>query len=83
MTILRLFAITSKCRPYQYFFVGLGTSQGIVSVLTSMISCNIVPTTVIMIGRRKGLEGTAIVAILFEEIPDLLQSLRAVFKLFC
>jgi hypothetical protein len=49
-----------------------------------MISCNLVPMspTVIIIGSRKGLAGTAVFALLFEENPDLLQSLRAVFKLF-
>jgi hypothetical protein len=87
-----------KCRLYQYLLVGLGSSQVIVFVsltfvssfwihivLTGMISCNLVPMspTVIIIGRRKGLAGIAVVALLFEEIPDFLQSFRAVFKLFC
>jgi hypothetical protein len=55
------------------------------TVLTSIISCNFVPTspTVIIIGRHKGLAGTVDLALLFEESPDFLQSMRAVFKLFC
>jgi hypothetical protein len=97
-TSLKLFAITFKCCPYHLLFVGLGASQVIVfvclsfvssfwiqAVLTGMIYCNLVPMspTVIIIGRRKGIGGTAAVALLFEENPDFLQSLRAVFKLFC
>jgi hypothetical protein len=79
-TSLKIFAITFKCRPYQSLFVGLGSFQVIVfvclafvssfwiqTVLTGMISCNIVPMspTVIIIGRRKGLAGTAFVALFF------------------
>jgi hypothetical protein len=89
-TSLKLFAITFKCRPYHSFFVGLVSSHAIVfvclifmssfwiqTVVTGMISCNLVPmsTTVIIIGRRKGLAGTSAVALLFEESPDFLQSL--------
>jgi hypothetical protein len=50
-----------------------------------LISYNLVPMspTVIIIGRRNGVAGTAVVALLFEESLDYLQSLRAVFKLFC
>jgi hypothetical protein len=97
-TSLKLFAITFKYRPYQSFFVGTGASQVVVfvclsfvstfwihTVLTGMIYCNLLPMspTVIIIGRRKGLVGTAIVALLFEESLDFLQNTRAVFKLFC
>jgi hypothetical protein len=98
MTIFKLFDITFKCRPYHSFLVDLVSSQVIVfvcltlvsgfwirAVLTGVISCNLVPMspTVIIVGRRKGLAGNVVVALLFEESPDLLQSLRAVFKLFC
>jgi hypothetical protein len=97
-TSLKLFAITFKCRPYQPLFVGLGAAQVVVfvclsfvssfwiqTVLTGMIYCNLLPMipTVIIIGRRKDLAGTAVVALLFEENLYFLQSLRAVIKLFC
>jgi hypothetical protein len=97
MTGLKPFAITFKCLPYQSLFVGLGSSQVIAfvcltfvsglciqSVLTGMISCNLVPMspTVIISGRGKGLLVTVVVALLFEESSDFLQSL-AVFKLLC
>jgi hypothetical protein len=79
-----------KCRPYQSLFVGLGSYQVIVfvgltfvsvfwiqTVLTGMISCNLVPLSPreITIGRRKGLAGNAVAELFFEESPDFLQSL--------
>jgi hypothetical protein len=98
MTSFKLFVLTFKCRPYQSFFVGLGTTQVVVFVclsflssfwiktfITGMIYCNLVPMSpkVIIIGRYKGLAGTALVALIFGESLDLLQSLRAIFKFFC
>jgi hypothetical protein len=98
MIHFKLLAIMFKCLPYRYFLVGVGSSHVIVfvcltfvsffliqAVLNGTISCNILPMspTLIIIGRRKGLVITAVVALLFEEIPYFLQILRSVFKLVC
>jgi hypothetical protein len=98
MTRFKLLAIMFKCRPYQSFLVGVGSSNVIVfvclifvsgfwiqAVLTGMISCNFLPMipTVIIIRRCKGLVRTAVAALLFKKSPYFLQSLRSVFKLFC
>jgi hypothetical protein len=66
-------------------FFSFVSSFWIQTVITGVVSCNLVRMSpkVIIIGRREGLAGAALVALLFDESLDLIQSLRAFFQFFC